>query len=146
ETITPSSVTAVGPGGTADGDNPGSAAQALSGDQAAPWRTDWYTTAAFGNLKQGTGLLLTLPRTVKATAVTVRMSNPGAGLQVRAGTSPGSLPVVASASSASGTARLPLATRPRVRYIVIWFTRLPPDGNGTYQAAVYGLTVTALRG
>lgn len=143
--VTPSSVTAVGPGGTGDGDNSGNASQALSGDPGSPWRTDWYTSASFGNLKQGTGLLLTLPRTVTATRVTIRLGIPGATLQVRAGTSPGSLRTVASASSAGGTVRLPLASRPRVRYLVLWFTRLPPDGNGTYQAAVYGVTVSALQ-
>jgi hypothetical protein len=82
---------------------------------------------------------------VTATRVTIRLGIPGATLQVRAGTSPGSLRTVASASSASGTVRLPLASRPRVRYLVLWFTRLPPDGNGTYQAAVYGVSVSALQ-
>jgi cytoskeletal protein RodZ len=45
--VTPSSVTAVGPGGTGDGDNSGNASQALSGDPGSPWRTDWYTSASF---------------------------------------------------------------------------------------------------
>jgi Helix-turn-helix domain len=143
--VTPSGVAAVGPGGTGDGDNSGNASRALSGDPGSPWRTEWYTSASFGNLKPGTGLLFTLPRTVTATQVTIRMGIAGAALQVRAGTSSGSLRTVASASSAGGTVRLPLASRPRVRYLELWFTRLAPDGNGTYQAAVYGMTVSALQ-
>ena len=143
--VTPSGVTAVGPGGADDGDNPGSAGLALSGDPGSPWRSHWYTTSAFGNLKPGTGLLLTLPHAVTATGITIRLGNSGASVQVRAGTSTGSLHTVASASSAGGTLRLPLDSRPRVRYLVVWFTRLPPDGNGTYQAAVYGVTVSATR-
>jgi cytoskeletal protein RodZ len=143
--VTPSSVTAVGPGGTGDGDNSGNASQALSGDPGSPWRTDWYTSASFGNLKPGTGLLFTLPSAVTATRVTIRLGIPGAALQVRAGISPGSLRTVASASSAGGTVRLPLASRPRVRYVELWFTRLAPDGNGTYQATVYSVTVSALQ-
>ncbi|HEX6450563.1 MAG TPA: helix-turn-helix transcriptional regulator [Trebonia sp.] len=143
--VTPSSVAAVGPGGTGDGDNSGNASQALSGDPSSPWRTEWYTSASFGNLKPGTGLLFTLPSTVTATQVTIRLGIAGPDLQVRAGTSPGSLPTVASASSAGSTVRLPLASRPRVRYLELWFTRLAPDGNGTYQAAVYSVTVSALQ-
>ena len=27
----------------------------------------------------------------------------------------------------------------RVRYLLIWFTALPPDSDGTYQAAVYNV-------
>jgi cytoskeleton protein RodZ len=142
--LTPSGVAALGPGGTGDGDNPGSAGQALSGDPGAPWRTDWYTTAAFGNTKQGTGLLFTLPRAVTAAAVTIRLGVPGASLQIRAGTSRGSLHTIASLSSAGRTVRLTLASQPRLRYLVLWFTRLPPDGQGTYQAAVYGVTVGAV--
>lgn len=143
--VKPSSATAVGPGGAGDGDNPGNAGQALSGDPGSAWRTQWYTTAAFGNLKSGTGLLLTLPHTVTAAGLTIQLDNSGASLQVRAGTSPGSLRTVASVPSAGSTVRLPLHSRPHVRYLVLWFTRLPPDGQGTYQAAVYGVTVSALQ-
>jgi len=28
-----------------------------------------------------------------------------------------------------------------VRYVLIWFTKLPPDNAGTYQASVYKITV-----
>ena len=28
-----------------------------------------------------------------------------------------------------------------VRYLLIWFTKLPPDNAGTYQASVYKITV-----
>lgn len=29
------------------------------------------------------------------------------------------------------------------RYVLIWFTGLPPDPAGTYQAAVHGISVKA---
>jgi hypothetical protein len=25
----------------------------------------------------------------------------------------------------------------RAKYVLIWFTQLPPDGSGTYEASVY---------
>jgi hypothetical protein len=142
--VTPVSAAAFGPEGTADGDNPQDASQALSGDPAAPWQTDWYTTARFGNLKSGTGLLLDLGRTVTATRVTVRLGSArGADLRVRAGTSAGRLRTVASASDTGGTVHLRLKSPASLRYVLVWFTLLPPDSDGTYQAAVSGVTVTA---
>jgi hypothetical protein len=32
-----------------------------------------------------------------------------------------------------------LATPAHGRYVLIWFTRLPPDPAGTFQASVYNL-------
>ena len=142
--LTPVSAVAFGPGGTSNGDNPQGASLALSGDPATPWHTDWYTTARFGNLQAGTGLLLDLGQTVTATSVAIRLGNtPGADLQVRAGTAVPDLRVMASAAGAGGTLRLRLASHPHVRYVLIWFTLLPPDGAGTYQADVSSVTVTA---
>ncbi len=143
--LTPVSATAFGPGGAADGDNPQIASLALSGNPATPWYTDWYTTAEFGNLKAGTGLLLDLGRTVTAADVTIHLGSAhGADLQVRAGTNPADLPVVASSAGAGGAMRLSLASHPHARYVLIWFTLLPPDAAGTYQAAISGVTVTAV--
>ena len=142
--VTPVSAAAVGPTGTSDGDNAQDASRALSGDPSMPWHTNWYTTARFGNLQNGTGLLVDLGRTVTATGVTIHLgSTPGANLQVRAGTSTAGLRTVASANNAGGAVRLRLASHPQVRYVLIWFTLLPPDSSGTYQAAISGVTVTA---
>ena len=142
--VTPVSAAAVGPAGTSDGDNSQDASLALSGDPATPWRTNWYTTARFGNLQEGTGLLVDLGRTVSATSVTIHLGGmPGANLQVRAGTSTAGLHTVASANNAGGAVRLPLASHPQVRYVLIWFTLLPPDSSGTYEAAISAVTVTA---
>jgi len=142
--LKPVSAAAVGPNGTSDGDNPSNASLALSGDPATPWHTSWYTTARFGNLQAGTGLLLDLGRTVTATSVAIRLgSTPGADLQVRAGTTLAELPVVASAADAGGPVRLRLASHPHVRYLLIWFTRLPPNAAGTYEAYISNVTVTA---
>ena len=57
----------------------------------------------------------------------------------RAGSSPdqADLSQVASASNAGGTVRFHLSTPAHARYLLIWFTKLPPDNAGTYQANVY---------
>jgi cytoskeletal protein RodZ len=141
--LTPASVAAFGPAGTADGDNPQQAAQAIGGNPATPWTSDWYATPDFGNLQAGTGLLLDMGRTVTVTSVRLSLGNPGADLQLRAGGTPAlaDLPQVASSSGAGGTVQLPLSTPAHARYLLIWFTKLPPDASGTYQASIYHITV-----
>ena len=142
-TLTPASVVAFGPAGTAGGDNPQIAARALSGDSATPWYSQWYATADL-NGKGGTGLLLDLGRPVTITSVRLSLAGrPGAHLQVRAGGSPvlSELRSVARSSGAGGIIRLSFSTPVRARYLLIWFTLLPPDAAGTYQVSVYDITV-----
>lgn len=141
-TLFPVSAVAFGPQGTADGDDPQNAARVLT-DPSQGWLTDWYTTPDFGELKTGTGLLLDLGRTFTITTVRVALGFPGADFQLRAGTVPGltTLPVVATAARAGDVAELPLAVPVRARYVLLWFTRLPPDGAGTYQVFVHQVTV-----
>lgn len=138
------SATAFGTDGAADGDNPQSAGLAIDGNTSTDWKTDWYTTAAFGNLKQGTGLLLDMGRQVTVTSAEVTLgSSAGADLQLQAGNSatPGTLHEVASASDAGGVVHLNVATAVHAHYLLLWFTKLPPDTAGTFQADVYNVAV-----
>jgi len=138
------SVAAFGPAGTADGDNPQLAALAAGGNPARPWYSQWYATPEFGALKAGTGLLLDMGRTVTVSSVRLALvSRSGADIQLRAGSRPvpAYLPRVASASNAGGTVQLQPGAPVHVRYVLIWFTKLPPDNAGTYQAGVYRITV-----
>jgi len=45
----------------------------------------------------------------------------------------------ASASDAGGTLKLNSARPERARYLLIWFTLLPPDSSGTFQASIYNV-------
>jgi hypothetical protein len=141
--LTAASVAAFGPAGTADGDNPQNAARALSGDSATPWFSDWYATPDFYDMPQGTGLLLDMGRTVTISSVQVSIAGHGSDLQLRAGSRPELtwLPQVASAANAAGTVQLRPNAPVQVRYVLIWFTHLPPDSAGTYQASVYRIVV-----
>ena len=142
-TLTPARVTAFGPGGTADGDNQQIVTRALSGDPTTPWYSQWYATADLNN-KGGTGLLLDMGHSVTITSVRLSLAGrSGADLQVRAGGRPvlPDLRTVARSYGAGGTVRLSLTTPVRARYLLIWFTLLPPDNAGHYQASVYGITV-----
>jgi transcriptional regulator with XRE-family HTH domain len=143
--LRPARAVAFGPGGSGDGDNPQLASHAISPQPRGGWNTNWYTTASFGGLKSGTGLLLDLGRSAIVSAVTVRLGpHAGALVQLRAGNSAAYAGLHAVAQGRSGGGDLTLSpSRPvQARYVLIWFTRLPPDSSGTYQATIYHVTVT----
>jgi cytoskeletal protein RodZ len=142
QALSPVSVRAFGPGGTGAGDNPQHAQRAIDGHSATAWRSQWYTTAAFGNLKPGTGLLLNMGRRVTITEAEIALGGfPGADVQLRAGNVPvlADLREVASSAGAGGSIHMQLSAAARAKYVLIWFTRLPPDASGTYQASVYSV-------
>jgi hypothetical protein len=138
------SVAAFGPDGASDGDNPDLASRVLTGDGVNAWQSAWYESAAFGNLQTGTGLLLDMGAPVSVSSVRLELgASAGADVQVRLGDTPdlADLSTTASASDVGGTVHLPLSAPVRARYVLIWFTLLPPDSAGTYQVSVYSVTV-----
>ena len=141
QTLTPVHASAFGPGG---GDNPQLAHLAIGGHRAAGWHTDWYTSARFGNLYPGTGLLLDMGRPVTVTAARITLGSArGASLQVRIGAKPAltDMPPAAHVSGTGGMVRLRLTTPAHGRYVLVWFTRLPADPAGTFQALVYNVSL-----
>jgi cytoskeletal protein RodZ len=139
---------AFGPGGVGDGDNPSGAAYVLASKSPLPWSTNWYATAKFGMLKSGTGLLLTLDHQATITSVRIDLTGyQGANLQLEVadGTAPQDFKVVAAADNTGGTVRLTLRHPASARYLLIWFTQLPPNGAGQYQESVYHVLVNGRR-
>jgi hypothetical protein len=138
-------VQAFGPQGLADGDNPQVAQSVIHGGSQSPWSSQWYATAQFGNLKQGTGLLVDMGHAVTITSVRINLAGyGGANLQLRVGDpagGPSGMKVAARVSDVGGTVPLYLHTPQYSRYLLIWFTLLPPNGAGQYQATVYHVVV-----
>jgi len=135
--LAPVGAQALGVSGT--GDDPANAHLAIDGNPGTAWRTDWYTTAAFGNLYAGTGLLVDMGRPVTITAARIRFGPAhGGSFQLRVGRHPSlaSLRPVAHGVSA-GLAQPHIASPARGRYVLIWFTSLPVDPTGQYRASVY---------
>jgi hypothetical protein len=141
------SVTAFGPNGTSDGDNPGLTYRILDLSTDQPWYSQWYATPEFAGLRSGTGLMLDLGTTETVTNLGLTLgSTPGTDLQVRVGSTPSvDLPTVASASGVGGAVRLGTNSA-KGRYVLIWFTRLPSVGQGHYQVNVYSLSVNGVSG
>ena len=148
QALIPARVTAFGPAGTADGDDPQRASFAISGQAATPWYSDWYATPDFGHLQAGTGLLVDMGHTVTISSVRLSLGgHAGATLQLRAGRRPvlADLRTVATSAAAGSTVELTLTTPAHARYLLIWFIKLPPDNTGTYQASLYAIKVQGLR-
>ena len=141
-------IAAFGPEGMSDGDHPGSASRALD-DGAQPWYSSWYLSPEFGNLQTGTGLLLDMSKTVTVSSVQLNLGGQtGATVQVRVGDTPvlADMFIVSTASDVGGMVRLPTQVEASGRYVLIWFTALPPIGQGKYQVSVYDATVNGTMG
>ena len=140
--LTPASATSFGMSGPGQGDDQQLAPLAIDHSRGTAWTTDWYTSARFGNLYPGTGLLLDMGRPVTVTSAQISLgSAPGAGFQLRIGPAPAlaGLPPAARAGDASGVVQLRLSTPARGRYVLIWFTKLPLNSNGNFEASVYNV-------
>jgi hypothetical protein len=139
---------AFGPGGLGDGDNPSGAGYVIASNPPLPWSTNWYATAKFGMLKSGTGLLLRLAHPATITSVRIDLTGyQGASLQLKVadGTAPQDFKVAAAAGNTGGTVRLTLRHPASARYLLIWFTQLPPNGAGQYQESIYHVLVNGRR-
>ena len=66
-------------------------------------------------------------------------------LKVGDGTDPQDFRVVATADNTGGAVRLTLPHPASASYLLIWFTLLPPNGEGRYQESVYHVLVNGHR-
>jgi transcriptional regulator with XRE-family HTH domain len=143
--LAPASATAFGPDGVGTGDNSQEAALAIDGSDSSAWQTDWYATSDFSGLQSGTGLLLDMGKQVTVTGAQMLLG-PAAGgrLELRAGNTPSlaNLQVVARARLRGGEVTVQIASPVKARYLLIWFTQLPPDSSGTYQASVSNISLS----
>ena len=110
---------------------------AFDGDAATAWGTDHYSTASFGNLKDGVGLWLDLGAPVTVARVTVVSPISGWRFQLLAGTTRedarGPLASIDGRRSfdmgTSGRVSIDL-TPTRTSGLLIWITRLGSDEGG----------------
>jgi hypothetical protein len=132
-------------------ENDNQAANAINGNPAG-WSSQDYATAALGNLKAGTGLILDMGRPIKLSSITVQFGGPaGADVQIKMGNSNTrsaanlqSMQTVASASNVGGMFDFRTTTAGTGQYIVIWFTKLPPasgSASGGFAAQILSIIV-----
>lgn len=127
----------------------------VDGKLDTAWDTDTYTTASFGNIKPGMGILIDLREERHVASVRVELGTPGATAEIRTGqTDPGN----SSQGDAEIVETYTLVGEPQqgsttmvftafdpdqtYRYLMVFFTELPPDGDGfrveVQQIAVQG--------
>ena len=127
---------------------------AIDGNPHTAWQTQFYKgNPVFGGLKTGSGLILDMGRAVKLSSVKV-LFGPTAGANVSIGVgndgsasqqSDANFTTVASAANLPGgshTFRSDFTATGR--YVLIWFTRLPPEAGGPasrYEAEIFNVIV-----
>jgi hypothetical protein len=122
-------------------EDPGGVGLAVDDDPSTEWATDTYhSSAQFGGLKPGVGLLLDLGRPKTVRTADLLLSAPGASLQIRAGSAPpqqaSDLPVLAERDDAPNSVHLTLTRPTRARYWLVWLTSLPKIETDDYRLGV----------
>ena len=138
--IAPVSVRAFDPQGDKE-ENANEVTLAYNGDPTDAWHTTtYYNSPSFGNLKSGVGLLVDLGQPVAIDRLVLAFAEPGASVELRAadalGADANAFPVVAAATDV----KVPVTLKPRAgttaRYWLIWVTRLVPNGDDKFSAAI----------
>jgi dolichyl-phosphate-mannose-protein mannosyltransferase len=126
------------------------ASLAIDNNLSTAWKTQWYLgEPVFGGLKRGSGLILDMGRTVRLSSVRVTFGPvPGADVQIKVGNSDprsaaavSAMTTVVRADNIGGTHTFTLRPWATGRYVLIWFTRLPPEAGapGRYQAEIFNV-------
>jgi hypothetical protein len=125
---------------------------AIDNNPATAWRTQWYAgNPVFGGLKSGSGLILDMGHRVRLSSVQIKFGPvPGADVQIKIGNSnqqseatANTMTTVAQADDVSGTTTFTVRNTATGRYVLIWFTRLPPlaGKHNRYRAEVFNIVV-----
>jgi len=152
-TITPESARgfdALNPADSGD-ENSYQAGNVLDGNPEG-WSTQYYDSAHFGNLKAGTGFILNLGQQARVSSVTVTFgAASGAIAELRVGNSDvrsaanlESMTPVAGPSHVAGSYTFTIKHPVSGRYLVIWFTKLPPLAGqpGKFEAQIFKVVIT----
>ncbi|MFF7719886.1 protein kinase family protein [Streptomyces luteogriseus] len=111
------------------------------------WETSFYTSADFGRLKSGVGVILDLGKVQDVGKVTVSFKGE-TSVELRAAsgvaTQPQSLDGYTKVAQGSGTT---VALKPdeslKSRYLLVWLTKLPLTDDGNYRGRVVDIKVTS---
>jgi hypothetical protein len=137
--------TVLDPQGDGDPDHPEDVPLAFDSDPSTSWSTYEYRgSPAFGNLKDGVGLLLDLGSAQELAAVTLTSPAPGATVEIRTGDAP-SDDVNSFDVAADGTvdgSELAFDEPVTARYVLVWITGLVATDNG-FSAEISEVTVNS---
>jgi hypothetical protein len=142
------------PGSDPGDENDDEAQYAIDGNPATAWSTQYYFgSPLFAGLKKGTGLILDMGGQVRLSSVTITFGDaPGADVAIEVGNDDtlaaatlSTFTTVATADDIGGTFTFTTVSPARGRYVLIWFTKLPPFGPGRYAAQIYTIVIRGTR-
>jgi serine/threonine protein kinase len=119
---------------------------ATDGSTSTYWQAENYTTAAFGNLKHGVGIVVsTNANPVALKSLTVQSPTPGFSAEIKAGSSAqGPFQVVSSNQLVGTRTTFSLHVPSPERYYVVWITNLARFDTGdpgkSYSARISEIT------
>jgi serine/threonine protein kinase len=150
--LTPVGANSFDPFGSNRNENGDQAKYAIDGDPSTFWHTDFYFNyPKFGNLKDGTGLILDMGAAVRLSQVVVQFGTSCcAHVQIEIGNDASLTPSalssfteVQSSATAAGTTTFNVTSSVTGRYVLIWITYLPPLAGSAnrYEAMIYNVVV-----
>ena len=134
-------------------ENTNQASFAIDGSPDTAWHTQYYFgNPKFGGLKSGTGLILDMGKRVAVASVTVTFGPvPGASVRIEVGNDDTRAPAtlqtfttVARGRDVSGRVKFTAHAAPEARFVLIWFTKLPPQTLGSanrFEAQIFNAVV-----
>jgi serine/threonine protein kinase len=112
------------------------------------WQTDFYTSADFGRLKPGLGVILDLGKVQQVGKVTVSFVGNTSVELLAASSDAGSQPTsFDSYTKVAGGSGVSVTLKPdesfESRYLLVWLTKLPQTKEGNYRGRVADIKVTS---
>jgi hypothetical protein len=144
DTVTVAGADVFDPGGDGEPENDQDVPLALDDDAATAWSTlEYRGSPAFGNLKDGVGLLLDLGDAQALAGVTLTTTTPGATVEIRTGDEAGAALDdfdLAADGTLTQSTDLGFDEQVTARYVLVWITGLVPSTDG-FAADISGITV-----
>ncbi|MGW0789922.1 serine/threonine protein kinase [Streptomyces sp. NPDC002911] len=136
------------PQGTDGSEKPASIKNAYDGDASSYWSTDGYYTSAFGNLKDGVGIVLDLGKVQEVGNVDVSFLGGSTSVELRTadGSSiPQSPDGFTAVAQGSGTKVSLRPDKPvQARYVLVWLTKVPlSSDDGRYRGKISDIKITS---
>ncbi|MFC9515628.1 lipid II flippase MurJ [Nocardiaceae bacterium NPDC056970] len=141
--VRPVNAAVFSPQGTPD--NAANAGMAIDGNPATVWNTDAYFQP-FPALKNGVGLMVTLPDAAKLTSMQITSPTPGTQVEIRTAPSPNTsldqTRVIGNATLKDGVTEIPLTAEGATKNVLVWITDLSATG-GKNQSGIAEVSFTA---